>query len=65
VRELNGSLAHEHQGRLGLIVTSSELTKPARALAAKSGIQVIERPDLADQMASITDETGQDRGLAA
>lgn len=65
VRELNGSLAHEHQKRLGLIVTSSELTKPARALAAKSGIQVIERPDLADQMARIRDEAGQDRGLAA
>jgi restriction system protein len=65
VRELNGSLAHEHQGRLGLIVTSSELTKPARALAGKSGIQVIERADLAAQMARITDETGQDKGLAA
>lgn len=65
VRELNGSLAHEHQKRLGLIVTCSELTKPARALAAKSGIQVIERPDLADQMARIRDEAGQDRGLAA
>ena len=65
VRELNGSLAHEHQGRLGLIVTSSELTKPARALADKSGIRVIERADLAAQMARIRDEAGQDRNLAA
>ncbi len=65
VRELNGSLAHEHQKRLGLIVTSSELTKPARALAGKSGIEVIERPDLAAQMARITDEAGQDGDLAA
>jgi restriction system protein len=65
VRELNGSLAHEHQKRLGLIVTSSELTKPARALAGKSGIEVIERPDLAAQMARIRDEGGQDGDLAA
>jgi len=63
-RRLNGSLAHEHQRRLGLIVTSSELTKPARALAGKSGIQVIERSDLAAQMACISDEAGH-RGLAA
>jgi hypothetical protein len=64
-RKLNGSLAYEHQRRLGLIVTSSELTKPARALAGKSGIQVIERPDLTAQMARIRDEAGQDGDMAA
>lgn len=64
-RELNGSLAHEHQRRFGLIVTTSELTKPARALASKSGIQVIERQDLAAQMTRITDEAGQHRDPAA
>jgi restriction system protein len=64
-RRLNASLAHEHQSRLGLIVTSSELTRPARALAGKSGIQVVERPGLAAQMARLTDGAGQDRDPAA
>ena len=63
-RELNGSLAHEHPGRVGLIVTTSGLTKPAQALAEKSGIRVIRRQDLAGQMARIRDEAGQDDDLA-
>jgi hypothetical protein len=47
VRELLGSLAHEHRGRCGVIVSNRELTGPARSLARTSGIEVIDRNDLA------------------
>ena len=50
IRELNGSLAHEHCGRSGVLVTSAEITKDAGDLARKSGITVIERTALADWM---------------
>jgi hypothetical protein len=34
-----------------MIVTTTRLTKPAEDLAEKSGIEVVARPALADQMA--------------
>ena len=65
VRELNGALAHEHPNRLGMIVTTSRLTPPAEQLAARTGIQVIARPALADQMARVRDAADRRSGPAA
>lgn len=50
VRKLNGALGHEHPGRRGIIVTTSRPTKSAAALAERSGIEIVARPTLADQM---------------
>jgi restriction system protein len=52
VRELAGTLAHEHPGRGGVLVTTALLTRPARELAARAGITVIDRSGLAAWMAS-------------
>lgn len=53
VRELNGSLAHEHRSRYGVVVTSAGMTREAQALARDTGITVIERTALADWMGRI------------
>jgi hypothetical protein len=50
VRQLNGTLAHEHSGRAGLLVTTARLTRPAAALAASTGITVVDRDGLARWM---------------
>jgi hypothetical protein len=65
VRELNGALAHEHPGRLGMTVTTSRLTPPAGQLAARTGIQVAARPALASQMAVIRDAADRRSGRSA
>ena len=51
VRQLIGSLAHEHPGRHGVLVTTAQLTRPASNLAASAGIVVVDRPQLARWMA--------------
>jgi restriction system protein len=56
VRELQGSLACEHRGRHGVIVTNAALTKEARDLATRTGITVIDRPALADWMSRTRDQ---------
>ena len=65
VRELNGTLAHEHPKRLGMIVTTSRLTPPAEQLAARTGIQVVARPPLASQMARVRDAADLRSGRSA
>jgi HJR/Mrr/RecB family endonuclease len=50
VRQLNGTLAHEHAGRAGMLVTTAYLTKPAADLAARTGITVVDRNALARWM---------------
>jgi restriction system protein len=50
VRQLNGTLAHEHPGRSGVLVTTALLTRPAANLAAQSGITVVDRNGLAQWM---------------
>jgi restriction system protein len=50
VRQLNGTLAHEHRGRCGVLVTTALLTRPAAELAAQAGIAVIDRNGLARWM---------------
>jgi restriction system protein len=50
VRELNGTLAHEHPGRAGVLVTTAALTRPAAELAARTGITVVDRSALASWM---------------
>lgn len=65
VRELNGALAHEHPGRLGMIVTTSRLTPPAEQQAARTGIQVVARPALASQMARVRDAADRRSGQPA
>jgi restriction system protein len=52
VRQLNGTLSHEHPGRGGVLVTTALLTRPAADLAARAGITVIDRSGLAAWMAS-------------
>jgi hypothetical protein len=52
IRELAGTLAHEHPGRYGVLVTTALLTKPAAELASRAGITVIDRNGLAGWMAS-------------
>jgi restriction system protein len=47
VRQLNGTLAHEHRGRAGVLVTTAQLTRPAADLAAGAGIKVVDRDGLA------------------
>jgi restriction system protein len=50
VRQLNGTLAHEHPGRAGMLITTATLTRPAAGLAASAGITVIDRDGLARWM---------------
>jgi restriction system protein len=52
VRQLNGTLSHEHPGRGCVLVTTALLTRPAADLAARAGITVIDRSGLAAWMAS-------------
>ena len=65
IRKLNGALAHEHPGRRGMIVTTSRLTAPAQGLAARSGVEVVARPALANQMARVRQAAGQGNARAA
>jgi hypothetical protein len=51
VRQLLGSVTHEHRGRMPLLATTATLTKPAADLATRSGVQVVDRPILAGWMA--------------
>jgi HJR/Mrr/RecB family endonuclease len=46
VREMLGSLQTFPSGSRGVIVTSTELSEPARDLAIKHGIQFIEQVNL-------------------
>jgi hypothetical protein len=64
VRKLNGALAHEHQGRRGMIVTTGRLTGPAQRLADKSGVKVVARPAIATQMARVRYEVEHKDGPA-
>jgi restriction system protein len=50
VRELNGTVGHEHQGRTGLLVTTALLTGPAARLAGQTAITVVDRTELARWM---------------
>jgi hypothetical protein len=50
VRQLNGTLAHEHPGRAGVLVTTAALTRPAAELVARTGITVVDRDALATWM---------------
>jgi restriction system protein len=50
VRQLNGTLSHEHPGRSGVIITTSRLTRPAAELAAGARITVVDREALARWM---------------
>jgi restriction system protein len=50
IRQLNGTLAHEHAGRRGVLVTTARLTRPAAELAAQAGITVVDRDRLAHWM---------------
>jgi restriction system protein len=52
VRQLIGSVSHEHPGRHGMLVTTAQLTGPAADLAARAGIVVVDRGNLARWMAS-------------
>jgi restriction system protein len=63
IRELQGSLAYEHRGRHGVIVTNAALTKDAQALATRTGITVIDRAALADWMGRTRDQIVQQGNL--
>jgi restriction system protein len=52
VRQLNGTLSHEHPGRAGVLVTTALLTGPAAELAARAGLTVVDRNGLARWMAA-------------
>jgi len=65
VRQLNGALAHEHPKHLGMIVTTSRLTPPAQQLATRSGIEIVARPALANQMARVRHEVERKDGQKA
>jgi Restriction endonuclease len=47
VRQLIGSVNHEHRGREPMLVTTAVLTKSAAELARKASVQVIDSPRLA------------------
>jgi hypothetical protein len=53
VRELIGSVSHEHAGRLPYLVTTSSLTKKAAALARSAGVIVIDRRKLDKLMTDV------------
>ena len=55
IRQLNGSVAHEHPGRYGVVVTNSLLTGDADALARRTGIAVTDRTALAQWMVEARD----------
>jgi hypothetical protein len=53
VRELIGSVSHEHAGRIPYLVTTSSLTKKAAALARSAGVMVIDRRKLDKLMTDV------------
>lgn len=53
VRELIGSVSHEHVGRLPCLVTTSSLTKKAAALARGAHVMVIDRRKLDKLMTDV------------
>ena len=53
VRELIGSVSHEHVGRLPYLVTTSSLTTKAAALARSAGVMVIDRRKLDKLMTDV------------
>jgi Restriction endonuclease len=53
VRELIGSVSHEHAGRLPYLVTTSSLTRKAAALARSAGVRVIDRCKLDKLMTDV------------
>ena len=59
IRELQGTLAYEHHGRAGVIVTNNTLTKDAEALALATRIAVIARAQLAEWMDRTRDQIEQ------
>jgi HJR/Mrr/RecB family endonuclease len=59
IRELQGTLAYEHHGRAGVIVTNNTLTRDAEALARATGIAVIARAQLAEWMDRARDQIEQ------
>jgi restriction system protein len=50
IRQLLGSVSHEHQGRTPYIVTTATLTKAAAELALRADVKVIDRALLANWM---------------
>jgi Restriction endonuclease len=50
VRQLNGTISHEHPGRAEVLVTTALLTRPATELAARARITVVDRNALARWM---------------
>ena len=50
VRQLLGSVTHEHPGRIPHLVTNATLTKPAADLAKSSGVRVVDRRELGKWM---------------
>ena len=63
IRELQGTLAYEHHGRAGVIVTNNTLTKDAEALALATRIAVIARAQLAEWMDRTRDQIEQQGSL--
>lgn len=53
VRQLIGSVNHEHRGKVPYLVTTAMLTRPARDLARQAGVHVIDRPLLGTWMAEV------------
>jgi restriction system protein len=51
VRQLIGSVNHEHKGRVAHLVTTATLTKPAADLARSARVQVVDRALLGKLMA--------------
>jgi restriction system protein len=50
IRQLLGSVSHEHRARIPYVVTTATLTKPAADLALRAGVKVIDRSLLANWM---------------
>lgn len=65
IRQLNGTLAHEHAGRHGVLVTTTTLTRPAAELAAQAGITVVDRDGLARWMSQARRLIGQQTIMAS
>lgn len=51
IRQLIGSVNHEHRGKIPYLVTTAMLTRPAQDLARQAGVHVIDRPLLSTWMA--------------
>jgi restriction system protein len=65
VRQLIGSVNHEHRGRTPYLVTTAMLTRPAQDLARQAGVHVIDRPLLGAWMADVRSQlTGPTTGNA-